>query len=73
MGGEVGLKKFFAPKGIDVETVVQEGEVDELAPEEEVLANEALDEKTAEGASFWAVVTIAGGVGLGLYLLGRLS
>ena len=73
VGGEVGLKEFFAPKGIDVETVVQEGEVVELAPEEEVLANEALSEGTAEGASFWAVVTIAGGVGLGLYLLGRLS
>ena len=74
VGGELGLKEFFSPKGIDVETVVQEGEIVELAPEEEVLANEALNgEEKAEGLSFWAVATIAGGVGVGLYLLGRLS
>jgi|TARA_R110000824_G_scaffold327761_1_gene514633 hypothetical protein len=74
-GGTAGLVAWFSPQGIDVETAAHEGEVIELAPEEEVLAVQELTGNYLDGEAmgFGTILLIAGGVGLGIFLLGRMT
>lgn len=74
IGGMDALVQYFAPQGIDIETAVEEGgSVHSLSAEEEALASEELGMTELEGEKmgFGTVLLIAGGVGLGLFLLGR--
>lgn len=75
VGGIDGLVAWFGPKGIDVESASQEGEIVELAPEEEILAVEELTGSYLKGEvmGFGTILLIAGGVGLGIFLLGRMT
>ena len=75
VGGTAGLVAWFSPQGIDVETAAHEGEVIELAPEEEVLAVQELTGNYLDGEAmgFGTILLIAGGVGLGIFLLGRMT
>jgi len=74
VGGMSALVQYFAPQGIDIETAVEEGgDIHSLSAEEEALASEELGMSELEGEKmgFTTVLLIAGGVGLGLFLLGR--
>ncbi len=77
VGGKMGLRAFFEPQGIDVETAAEEGEIVEMAPEDEVLAIEELNGGSAalkgETMSFGTIALIAGGLGLGIFLIGRIT
>ena len=77
VGGKMGLRAFFEPQGIDVEMAAEEGEIVEMAPEDEVLAIEELNGGSAalkgETMGFGTIVLIAGGLGLGIFLIGRIT
>ncbi len=74
VGGPAGLQEFFGPQGIDVESAAQEGHIVDLAPEDQVLAQEAVNGTTdlgGEEMSYATILLLAGAVGGGIYLLGK--
>jgi hypothetical protein len=72
VGGNAGLRAWFEPQGIDIEAASTEGEIVEMAPEDEVLAVEAVHEELkGEEMGFGTVVLIAAAVSAGVYLIGK--
>jgi hypothetical protein len=74
VGGMAALVAFFAPQGIDIETASEEGLLPQLSGEDQSLADEEMADTAnleGEGMGFTSVLLIAGGVGLGLFLLGK--
>ena len=73
VGGNAGLRAWFEPQGIDIEAASDEGEIVEMAPEDEVLAIEATNEEVkGEEIGFGTVLLIAAAVGGGILLLGKI-
>lgn len=74
VGGPGGLQEFFGPQGIDVESAAEEGHIVDLIPEDQMLAQEAVNgtmQLEGEEMSFATLLLIAGAVGGGIYLLGK--
>jgi hypothetical protein len=73
VGGMSALVQFFSPQGIDIETASEEGALPEISAEDKALVDEEMGMSELEGEKmgFGTVLLIAGGVGLGLFLLGK--
>jgi len=74
VGGPGGLHQFFGRQGIDIESAAAEGHIVDLAPVDQVLAQAAVNGTSdlhGEEMSFATILLLAGAVGGGIYLLGK--